>query len=313
MSLLNEHRIVGCANVKTKEIWLKEDETVKEKHIQGMIAKDPTMLGFNELTLIGWEVKYKSRGRLDLLFQSKDLITIYEVEIQLGQLDGSHLFRTVEYWLNERDDKRGHKHVAVLIVEGVTPRALEIINLCMKDVSIIILKMKASKNENGILELKFEQIPTECAIMDCDNNAIDHEYKKYPEIVVCDREYYENNAPEALLKASDKIYDFLKEIDSAVKRNYTTKYMRFKKDKIRGFVFIEIEQDKLILLKLVLKKLAETETKIREADLNLKEYYQRKDKKCGEYIIRITEDDIKNKEKDLKELLQMTYDYNVNI
>jgi predicted transport protein len=287
------------------KISLKDHKSIKERNVQYMIAKDPYMLGLGELKLIDIQVEYENKERLDLLFQSKDLKTIYEVEIQLGQLDGSHLFRTVEYWLNERDNKLGHKHVAVLIAEVITKRALEIIKLCMCNVSIVILEMTAYESENGILYLKFKEIyPDECAIVDEYK-----QYEEYEEIVLCDRQYYENNAPAALLNAADTIFRILKEIDPVIEMNYTQGYIGFKTGKIRGLAFIVIKQDVLIL-KLVLKNLAETETKIKDMKLDLIGYAERKEKKCGEYKIRLTADDVKNKEAALKELLNMVHEYN---
>ncbi|KKH50897.1 hypothetical protein [Methanosarcina sp. 1.H.A.2.2] len=278
---------------------------IKEKNIQYMIAKEPKMLGRGELKLIDMEVTYENKRRLDLLFQSKDLKIIYEVEIQLGQLNGSHLFRTVEYWLNERENKSGHKHVAVLIAQVVTERALEIVKLCMENVSIIILEMTAHESENGILDLKFREVyPGECAIVDEYK-----QYEEYEEIVLCDRQYYENYAPEALLNAADTIFRILKEIDPVIEMNYTQGYIGFKTGKIRGLAFIVIKKEELIL-KLVLEKLAETETKIRDLGLDLIGYAERKGKKCGEYKIRLKVDDVKNKEADLKVLLNMAHEYN---
>jgi len=37
-------------------------------------------------------------GRLDLLLQDPDTNLRYEVEIQLGKTDESHIIRTIEYW-----------------------------------------------------------------------------------------------------------------------------------------------------------------------------------------------------------------------
>lgn len=270
-----------------------------------MIAKEPNMLGRGELKLIDMEVTYENKRRLDLLFQSKDLKTIYEVEIQLGQLNGSHLFRTVEYWLNEKENKSGHKHVAVLIAEDVTERALEILKLCMGNVSIVILKMTANEGENGKPDLKFREVyPDERAIVDEYK-----QYEEYEEIVLCDRQYYENYKPEELLKAADTIFRILKEIDPVIEMNYTQSYIGFKTGKIRGLAFIVIKKEELIL-KLVLERLAETETKINDLRLDLIGYAERKGKKCGEYKIRLTVDDVKNKEEALKELLNMAHEYN---
>jgi hypothetical protein len=70
---------------------------VTEKQIQDQIAANPSILGLGDL-----EVRYKERtqphaGRLDLLLQDPDTLKRYEVEIQLGATDESHIIRTIEY------------------------------------------------------------------------------------------------------------------------------------------------------------------------------------------------------------------------
>ena len=46
-------------------------------------------------------------------------LTRYEVEIQLGATDESHLIRTIEYWDIERRCYPQYEHVAVIAAEDV--------------------------------------------------------------------------------------------------------------------------------------------------------------------------------------------------
>ena len=55
--------------------------------------------------------------------------TRYEVEIQLGPTDESHIIRTIEYWEIERRRYPQYEHVAVIVAEDVTSRFLNVINL----------------------------------------------------------------------------------------------------------------------------------------------------------------------------------------
>ena len=48
------------------------------------------------------ERRQPSGGRLDLLLTDVENRVRYEVEIQLGPLDESHIIRTIEYWAIER-------------------------------------------------------------------------------------------------------------------------------------------------------------------------------------------------------------------
>ena len=67
-------------------------------------------------------------GRLDLLLEDPDpeAATRYEVEIQLGATDESHIIRTVEYWDIERKRYPQYEHCAVIIAEEVTSRFLNV-------------------------------------------------------------------------------------------------------------------------------------------------------------------------------------------
>jgi hypothetical protein len=63
-------------------------------------------------------------GRLDLLLQDVDTNRRYEVEIQLGKTDESHIIRTIEYWDIERKRYPQYDHCAVIIAEDITSRFL---------------------------------------------------------------------------------------------------------------------------------------------------------------------------------------------
>lgn len=88
--------------IKPKRISLKNHPTINEKAIQDLLASDPSILGLgDDLIKIGKEVTLPGGGRLDLLFASGD-DQRYEIEVQLGATDPSHIIRTIEYWDLER-------------------------------------------------------------------------------------------------------------------------------------------------------------------------------------------------------------------
>jgi len=70
-----------------------------------------------------------SAGRLDLLLQDPDTLKRYEVEIQLGATDESHIIRTIEYWDIERKRYPQYEHAAVIVAEEITSRFLNVIQL----------------------------------------------------------------------------------------------------------------------------------------------------------------------------------------
>ena len=90
-------------HVKLKTINLKNHSQLNEKWLQDIIADDPSVLGIGDVVLKDKERIHAGAGRLDLLLQDSDGHGRYEVEIQLGATDESHIIRTIEYWDIEGD------------------------------------------------------------------------------------------------------------------------------------------------------------------------------------------------------------------
>jgi hypothetical protein len=88
--------------IKPERIVLKAHKEYTEKWVQAKIAEDPKILGLGDLVLLQQERIQPSGGKLDLLFQDADTKRRYEVELQLGATDETHIIRTLEYWDIER-------------------------------------------------------------------------------------------------------------------------------------------------------------------------------------------------------------------
>jgi hypothetical protein len=129
--------------VKAKRIWLKNHPHLNEKWLQDQIAADPPLLGLGDLVLKDKERKQPRAGRLDLLLQDPDSHRRYEVEIQLGKTDESHIIRTIEYWDIERKRYPQYEHCAVIIAEEITARFLNVISLFNGHIPLIAIQMSA--------------------------------------------------------------------------------------------------------------------------------------------------------------------------
>lgn len=88
--------------------------------MQARIAEDPAILGLGDIILKDKERIQPRAGRLDLLLQDPAADRRYEVEVQLGSTDESHIIRTIEYWDIERKRYPQYEHCAVLVAEDVT-------------------------------------------------------------------------------------------------------------------------------------------------------------------------------------------------
>jgi len=114
--------------------------------LQEVIAKNPEILGLGDLVLKDKERKQPRAGRLDILLQDADINKRYEVEIQLGKTDESHIIRTIEYWDIERKRYPQYEHCAVIVAEEITSRFLNVISLFNGNIPLIAVQLTAYKH-----------------------------------------------------------------------------------------------------------------------------------------------------------------------
>lgn len=76
---------------KLTKVSLQNHPVLDERWVQDRIADDPAMLGLGNVIVKDMERKQQRAGRLDLLLQDPDDNHRYEVEIQLGKTDESHI------------------------------------------------------------------------------------------------------------------------------------------------------------------------------------------------------------------------------
>ena len=106
--------------IKADQVQLRDYKELDEKWVQDLIVEDPSILGLGDLIFVERERKQPGGGRLDLLFKDPDASRRYEVEIQLGATDETHIIRTIEYWDREKQRYPQYDHCAVLVAEDVT-------------------------------------------------------------------------------------------------------------------------------------------------------------------------------------------------
>jgi hypothetical protein len=129
--------------MKLQSISLSRSEHLDERWVQQQIADDPSLLGLGDLDVRDKERIQPNAGRLDLLLQDPESLKRFEVEIQLGATDESHIIRTIEYWDIERKRYPQYEHCAVIVAEEITSRFLNVIHLFNGAIPLIALKMTA--------------------------------------------------------------------------------------------------------------------------------------------------------------------------
>ena len=122
-----------------------------EKWLQKKIEEDPSILGLGDLSVIARERKQSSGGRIDFLLNDPERDKRYEVEVQLGATDESHIIRTIEYWDIESRRSPSKEHIAVIVAEDITNRFFNVIYLMNKSIPIIAIQLNAIKIDDKIV------------------------------------------------------------------------------------------------------------------------------------------------------------------
>lgn len=197
-------------------IKLKNSAEYNEAWLQKQIAENPSILGLGELHLRAKE-KILTYGRLDILLEDSDSDnpTRYEVEIQLGDTDESHIIRTIEYWDLERKRYPQYDHIAVLVAEGVTGRFLNVLNLFNGHIPLIVLKLDAFKVDDDIA-LHFTKILDRVQL-----GVPEEDETSEP----ANRAYWEKRSCPEMLKIADALFGVVKSVEATVVQNYNKYYI----------------------------------------------------------------------------------------
>lgn len=129
-----------------------------ERWLQGIIADNPKILGLGDtVELLDKERNQPSGGRLDILLGNDD-DGRFELEVQLGETDETHIVRTIEYWDIERKRFPNLNHVAVIAAEEITGRFFNVINLFGNHIPLIALRVAAFNLPDEQIGLHFFKV-----------------------------------------------------------------------------------------------------------------------------------------------------------
>ena len=162
------------------EVLQEFEKLSLEKHpeLNQDLAEDPSILRLGEDEI---ERRQHRAGRLDLLLQNAEANAEadrrYEVEIQLGATDESHIIRTIEYWDIERKRYPRYDHIAVIVAEEVTSRFLNVVSLFNGMIPLMAIQMNALRIGNQV-GLEFTTVVDQLVLGDEDEEiqepAIEH-------------------------------------------------------------------------------------------------------------------------------------------
>jgi hypothetical protein len=280
---------------KAERISLKRHASLNENWVQSLIAADPTILGLGELVLRDRERIQPKAGRLDLLLQNPETKRRYEVEIQLGATDETHIIRTIEYWDIDKKLYPQYDHCAVLVAEDITSRFLNVVGLFNGTIPLIALQMQALKVGDHTT-LIFTKVMDELSrgLVDEDEDA---------EAAPTDRAYWEKRGSKATLQLADELLVIAREIDPSLELKYNKFYVGLSKGG-QPFNFVLFRPRKsTINIEVKLDETEEIDAKIEQAGIEALDY----DARWSRYRLALHKDDIAKHRALLKELLQAAY------
>jgi len=281
--------------IRHKILSLKNHPELNEKWVQNIINEDPSILGLGELIPRDKERPQPHAGRLDLLLQDADQTKRYEVEIQLGHTDESHIIRTIEYWDIERKRFPQYDHCAVMIAEGITSRFLNVISLFNGYIPIIALQMSAVQMDDKI-SLVFTKVLDELSL------GLSYEDEALTEIA--DRPYWEDKATKTTVRLVDELLDIIHTFEPRLELKYNKFYIGLAKNGQPNNFVIFRPKKKFVRFEIRLPQEEEIENKIQESGLDYMSYNIRNSR----FIIKLNKTDLAKHRDILIDLMKASYE-----
>jgi len=275
---------------KFEQVNLKNHPLYNEKWVQEKIADDPSIIGIGDLILLNEELIQPSGGRLDLLLYDSENEQRYEVEIQLGRVDESHIIRAIEYWDIERKRYPQYDHIAVIVAEEITGRFLNIISLFNGHIPLIAIQMKALQCGKKIT-LDFTKI--------LDRIELGGPEQPPPPT---DRSYWEKKASPVTVTIADELLKLIRTFAPNFDLNYNKGYIGLMENgRANNFTYFNPKK-KFLRLSIRLPKSEQFESRLDEAGLEMMSY-----SKSGRYKVRLYKKDIEKNADLLTEVLKESY------
>ena len=277
-------------HVPLKTIHLKNHPELNERWLQDIIAEDPSIIGIGDVILKDKERIHHGAGRLDLLLQDADGNERYEVEIQLGATDESHIIRTIEYWDIERKRYPQYNHTAIIIAEDITSRFLNVISLFNGSIPLMAIQVNAIETSDGV-GLHFTKV------LDVQQLGLVDEDEEVFEIT--NRDYWLKRGTPETVAIADKLLTYILEFDSDAELNYNKFYIGLKiNGRSKNYAIFRPKKNYLIL-EIKIPETEENDEIINQAEITTLNYAKR----YGCYRLRINGKELSEKSTTLKQLL----------
>lgn len=276
-------------------ISLKTHPVYNEAWVQDRIAEDSAILGLGELVVRNQQRSQSKGGRLDMLLVGPAPADMhYELELQLGATDESHIIRTIEYWDNERVRYPQYDHVAVIVAEEVTGRFFNVISLFNRTIPLIAIQMSLI-DVNGAVTLVFSKVLDLVPPGSEEDERIDEP---------TNRAYWEAHASSAALMLTDGILEMIREVDPSVTLKFNKRYVGLSRNGVASnFVAFAPRRDHVIASFRVPRS-DELTDRLEKSGMELLEYEVRR----GQYRMQIQREDLERNAALIRELVRQARD-----
>lgn len=282
--------------VRPTLINLKGHPQYNETWVHERSAEDPAILGLGDIVVKDRERIHKGAGRLDLLCQDQEANRRYEIEIQLGKCDETHIIRTIEYWDIERRRYPQYDHTAVIIAEDITSRFLNLISLFNGSIPLIAVQMQALQVGNA-MSLVFTQVLNEVRL-----GLVDEDEESFE---VTDRAYWEKRASRASLEVMDTLAVWATEIEPALTPKYNKFYIGLATHTGQPNNYVIFRPRKgSVRVEPRLDPSDELQALLDGSGLNVMDY----DTRWGRYRINVTNEDIPKQRDVIMELMRRAFE-----
>jgi len=282
------------AFVKGKTIKLKSDPRFDEKWVKDHIIEDLPSLDLGNVEVKNVERPQKG-GFLDLVLADEKEDKWFEVEVQLGPTDPSHIIRTIEYWDYEQRHFPNHKHCAVLIAEDVTTRFLNVIALFNRQIPIMAYQMKAIEVEGKIL-LDFTRV------LDTEETDEEETIGVGSPATPTD---WEKKSSEVAMKIMKECLVILRELNPNIQETYKQQFIGLTiSGKVNNFLTFHPKKQPFVTVVAAPEKREEWADRLREAGIEVLSTGTRRVR------FRLRKEDIEKNRKLLKELFSDAYEEN---
>lgn len=282
--------------VLPKYVSLKDHQEIDERWLQERLTQNPELLGLGEVTVRDRERRQPSGGRLDLLLENAETEprTRYEVEIQLGATDESHIVRTIEYWDIERRRYPQYEHVAVIAAEDVTSRFLNVVSLLNGTIPLMAIQLRVVEL-NGAFTLVATRV--------LDLVTLGTEEEDEGETV--DRSFWEARASGDSMQIFNRLVEMVREDYPGVEPKYNKIYIGLTLGgAVRNFVTFRPRKSPVVLTEFGIPQDEDVTVDLEESGLNVMPY----DSRFRQYRIQVRQSDLKEHRDFLINLIQRAYD-----